>query len=536
MGLKKLLRSFLLVLVLFSTTLAKSILKPQYGGTLIIGIGADASVLVPMLASDSISHDVCDLIFLGVLKLNPQLKVVGDVAKTYKISKDQKTITFYLKKGVKWQDGFPVTAKDVYFAYKLITNPKVPSPYSSEFKEVKEFKLVSPYEFKVVYKRPFAPALLSWGNLVILPEHLLKGKSVYYLSQVFGRKPVGNGPFVLEKWIPQTEIVLRYNPLYYKGRPYLDKIIYKIIPDPSTMFMELKAGGVDWISLTPLQYLQFIRDKKLQKRFRVYKFPSFSFTYLGYNLKFWLFKSAEVRRALCYAINKKEIVKGALLGQGLPAYGPYPPNAWYYNPSIKKICYYDPRKAKELLKKAGFKPGKGGVLYKDGRPFEFTLLVPQGSVSRLLTAQIIQQQLKKLGIKVKIRVVEWTTLINQFIIPRHFQAVILGWVLSPDPDIYELFHSSQIKPPGFNFVGYSNPKLDELLDEGRHTFDRQKRKKIYYEVQEILARDQPYTFLYIPFSLEAVSKRIKGIKPSPIGIGYNIERWWIPKRYQKRFR
>ncbi|NPA40050.1 MAG: peptide-binding protein [Thermodesulfobacteria bacterium] len=525
--------SFILIFLIFPlTSLCKE--TPNYGGTLVIGVSADASILVPMIATDAMSHDVCDLIFSNILKLNPQLKLVGDLAKGYKVSKDEKTITFYLRRGVKWQDGKPFTARDVFFAYKLITNPKVPSPYSSEFKEVKKFEILGNYTFRVTYKRPFAPALLSWSNLVVLPAHILKGKGLNYLLEVFGRHPVGNGPFVLEKWIPQTEIVLKYNPLYYKGRPYLDYIIYKIIPDPATRFMELKTGGVDWISLTPLQYLQLKRDKSLLKKFRVYKYPSFSFTYIGYNLRFWLFKDKRVRQALCYAINKKEVIKGALLGQGIPAYGPYTPGTWYYDKKIENTCHYDPKKAEELLKEAGFKKGKDGILEKDGKKFEFTLLVNQGNLARMLAAQIIQQELAKVGIKMHIRVVEWTTLINQFIMKRHFQAVILGWVLGPDPDIYEIFHSSQVNPPGFNFVGYKNPELDKLLEEGRYTLSLEKRKKIYYKVQEILAEDQPYTFLYIPYSLEAISKRIKGVKPSKIGIGYNIEKWWIPKRLQKR--
>jgi len=508
--------------------------KPQYGGTLVIGVSSDASILVPMLASDAMSQDVSSLIFLGILKLNPKLKLIGELAKSYKVSKDQKKITFYLRKGVKWQDGKPVTARDVEFGFKLITNPKIPSPFASDFKEVKSFRVINPYEFVVEYRRPFAPSLLSWGNMVVLPRHILKGKGYFYLARVFGRHPVGNGPFVLKKWIPQTEIVLKANPLYYKGRPYIDEVIYKVIPDPTTRFLELKTGEIDWTSLTPLQYLQLKRNPALLKKIRVYKFPSFSFTYLGYNLRDPLFKSRLVRLALCHAINKEEVVKGALLGEGYPAYGPYPKGVWYYNPAIEKTCKYDPEEAKRLLKKAGFKLGKDGVWEKNGRKFEFTVLVNQGNLSRLLAAQIIQQELKKIGIKMHIRVVEWTTLINQFVLKRHFEAVILGWALSPDPDLYEIFHCSQTKPPGLNFVGYCNKKVDELLEEGRYTLSQEKRKKIYYELQKILAKDQPYTFLYVPFDLEAVSKRIRGIKPTLLGISYNIDKWWIPKKFQKR--
>jgi len=507
--------------------------KPDYGDALIIGSIADASIFVPMIATDVMSHEVAGHIFLGVVKYAPDLKIVGELAERFEISPDQKTIIFHLKKGVKWEDDVEVTAEDVYFGFKLITSSEVPSPYASEFLEVKEFKIIDPYTFKVTYKRPFALALSSWGNMVVLPKHILEGKSLDYLRNVFGRNPVGNGPFKLQRWKTQQEIVLKYNPLYYKGRSYLNYLIYRIIPDPSTLFMELKSGGIDWISLTPLQYLKLQREDRLKSEFNLYKYSSFSFSYIGYNLKHPFFKSKKVRKALCYAINKEEIIKGALLGQGIPAYGPYKPDTWFYNKSIEKTCPYNPQKALELLYEEGFKKGKDGILKKDGRPFEFTLLVNQGNLARLLAAQIIQRQLLKIGIKVNIRVMEWTTLIHQFIDKRRFEAVILGWATGPDPDLYDIFHSSRINPPGLNFISYCNPELDRLLEEGRYTLDKEKRKKIYYKVQEILAEDQPYTFLYIPMSLEAIHKRFRGIKPAPIGIGYNIEEWWVPKKLQK---
>ncbi len=507
--------------------------SPQYGDMLIVGSIADASILVPMLATDAMSHIVADKIFRGVVKYAPDMTIVGDLAESFEISPDQKSITFHLKRGVKWEDGVEVTAYDVEFGFKLITDPNIPSAYASDFLEVKKFEVLDPYTFRVTYKKPFALALSSWGNLVVLPKHLLEGKDLKYLQSVFGRKPVGNGPFKFKAWEPQSQIKLVYNPLYSEGRPYLDGLIFRIIPDPSTLFMELRSGGVDWISLTPLQYLKIERERDLKKNFQIYRYLAFAYTYVGYNLRDPLFKDKRVRKALCYAIDKEKIVKGALLGLGVPAYGPYKPDAWFYNPAIESSCPYDPKRAIQLLKEAGFAPGKDGLLYKDGRPFEFTLLTNQGNLSRLLTAQIIQQDLAKLGIRVNIRVMEWTTLIHQFIDKRRFQAVILGWTTGPDPDLYDIFHSSKIKSPGLNFIGYQNKEVDRLLEEGRYTLDKEKRKKIYFRLQEILAEDQPYTFLYIPMSLEAIHKRFRGIKPAPIGISYNIERWWVPKNEQK---
>lgn len=520
------------LILLYGTTSKQSFSK-DYGDALVIGAIADASVMVPMIATDVMSHTIGGHLFLGVVKYGPDLNLVGELAERYEISEDQKTFTFYLRKGVKWSDGVEVTAEDVAFGYRLITDPKIPTPYASDFLEVEKFEILDPYTFRVTYKRPFALALSSWGNLVVLPKHLLEGKDLDYLKNVFGRNPIGNGPFTLVRWKTQQEIVLKANPLYYKGRPYLNYLIYRIIPDPTTLFMELRSGSIDWVSLTPLQYLKLQREKEIEKSFHIYKYPAFSFTYIGYNLAHPIFRDKRVRKALCYAIDKQKIVKGALLGQGIPAYGPYKPDTWFYNPAIEKSCPYDPQKALTLLLEAGFKRNEKGLLEREGKPFEFTLLVNQGNLPRLLAAQIIQQELSKIGIKVNIRTLEWTTLIHQFIDKRRFEAVILGWSTGPDPDLYDIFHSSKTVSPGLNFVGYANPELDRLLEQGRYTLDVKKRKKIYFKVQEILAEDQPYTFLYIPMSLEAISSRVQEVKTSAIGIGYNLEEWWVPKEKQK---
>ncbi len=503
----------------------------DYGDALVVGTIGDASTLIPMLATDAASHEVAGLIFNGLVKYDPYLNIVGDLAERFEVSEDGKTITFYLRRGVKWHDGVEFTAEDVMFGFSLITDPSTPTAYAGDFLEVERAEVVDRYTFRVHYKRPFAPALASWGNLVVLPKHLLSGKKITETD--FGRRPVGTGPFKFKEWRSQEKIVLEANPDYFEGRPYLNWIVFRVIPDPATMFMELKAGGIDWMGLTPLQYARQTNSSEFLTRFRKYKYLAFSYTYLGYNLKHPFFKDKRVRQAISYAIDKEEIVKGVLFGLGVPATGPYKPDAWFYNPNVKRYPY-DPERAKELLFEAGWRDVDGdGVLEKDGRKFEFTVITNQGNLSRLLTAQIIQRRLSQVGIRMHIRTVEWTAFIHEFVDKRRFEAVILGWTTGPEPDLFDIWHSSKIEPPGLNFISYSNPEVDELLEKGRRIFDRERRKKIYFRFQEILAEDQPYTFLYVPMALPCVHKRFRGIKPAPIGISYNLERWWVPKNSQK---
>ena len=510
---------------------AFSMEQPDYGDAIVVGSIGDATTLIPMLASDATSHQIAGLIYNGLVKYDKDLNLVGDLAKSWDISPDKLTITFHLRKGVKWTDGRPFTSEDVLFGFHTIIAPGTPTAYAGDFLEVKKAEAPDPYTFKVTYREPFAPALSSWGDIVVLPKHLLEGKDITKTG--LSRRPVGLGPYRLSEWKTQERIELVANPTYFGERPYLDRYIMRIIPDPATMFLELKSGGLDWMGLSPIQYKRQTDTPFFKKNFRKYHYLSFSYTYLGYNLKCPLFSDKRVRQAIAYAIDKKEIIRGVLLGYGVAATGPYKPDAWFYNPNVRRYPY-DPQKAIKLLAEAGWLDrDKDGWLDRGGRPFSFTVITNQGNPLRNRTAQIIQYRLRQIGIKMKIRTIEWTAFINDFIDKRRFEAVILGWTLGEDPDIYDIWHSSKTGEKELNFISYKNPEVDRLLLEGRRTFNRDKRKKIYWRIQEILAEDQPYTFLYVPMALPVIHRRFKGIRPAPAGISYNFIRWWVPKDEQK---
>ncbi len=184
---------------------------------------------------------------------------------------------------------------------------------------------------------------------------------------------------------------------------------------------------------------------------------------------------------------------------------------------------------------AGFQKGADGVLRRNGKPFEFTILLNPNSV-RFQCAEIIQRRLSEIGIQAKLRVIEWASFINEFIDKKNFEAVILGWTIpQSDPDLFDIFHSSKQGFKELNFVSFSNPEVDELLVKARHIFNQTERKRCYDRVQEILAEEQPYTFLFIPYATLAVHKRFKGIEPAPAGITYNIEKWYVPEA-QRRYK
>lgn len=505
--------------------------EKAYGDVITEGTIGEPSILIPMLAGDSASHNVAGLIFNGIVKYNTDLKVIGDLAESWTISPDGMVITFRLKKGVRWADGVEFTAEDVLFGFKTIIDEKTPTPYKEDYLQVKKFEVLDNYTFRVTYKKPFAPALTSWGNLVVLPRHLLKDKDITKTD--FGRNPIGTGPYKLKKWVSGQEVILNSNKDYFQGRPYIDRYIYRVIPDTATMFLELQTGGVDIMGLTPIQYTKQTNTDFFKTNFQKFRYPVFSYTYLGFNLKHPWFKDKRIRQAIAHAIDKNEIIDVVLFGLGSPATGPYVPNTWPYNPNVKQY-EFNPEKAKRLLAEAGWRDtDRDGIVEKDGKPFRFTILTNMGNRQRINTATIIQWRLAKIGIKVDIRLLEWSTFINEFIDKRRFEAVLLGWSIGLDPDQYDIWHSSKTRQKEFNFISYSNPVVDELLEKGRRIFDIKQRKKIYYKIQEILAEEVPYIFLYVPDAIPIVHARIKGIRPSPIGISYNLPEWYVPKKLQR---
>ncbi|MGC2061585.1 MAG: peptide-binding protein [Thermodesulfovibrionales bacterium] len=504
---------------------------PAYGDALIEGTIGEPSTLIPMLAGDNASHSVAGMIFNGLVKYHTDLSVIGDLAESWDVSRDGLVITFHLRKGVRWADGAEFTADDVMFGFNTIRDEKTPTAYKEDFLQVKKAETPDKYTFRVTYEKPFAPALTSWTNLVVLPKHLLGGKDITKTD--FARNPVGLGPYKLDKWTAGQDLVLASNRDYFEGRPYIDRYVYRIIPDSATTFMELQAGGIDMMGLTPIQYTKQTDTDFFRKNFQKFRYPVFSYTHMAFNLKHPLFKDKKVRQAIAYAIDKSEIVDVVLFGLGSPATGPYVPNTWPYNPDVKKY-EFNPEKAKELLKEAGWTDSDGdGVLDRDGRPFSFTILTNMGNSLRKNTATIIQWRLAKIGIRVEIKALEWSTFVNEFIDKRRFEAVLLGWSIGLDPDQYDIWHSSKTKEKEFNFISYNNPEVDELLEQGRRTFDISERKKAYFRIQEILADELPYIFLYVPDATPIVHARFKGIRPSPIGISYNQPQWYVPKNMQR---
>ncbi|MFV0422133.1 peptide-binding protein [Oleidesulfovibrio sp.] len=508
----------------------KNNVKPDYGGRIVIGTIGEPTNLISALSNDSASKEITSQLYIGLLKYDKDLEIVPWAAESYDVEEGGTLLRFRLRKGIQWEDGTELTADDVEFTYRMMIDPKTPTAYASDFLAVKEFRKIDKYTVEVRYEKPFARSLITWMS-DILPKHKLEGQDL--VTTPLLRKPVGSGPYKLKEWVPGSRVVLEANDSYFEGRPYIDEVVYRNIPDLATMFLELKAGKLDMMGLTPQQFKFQSNGGEWDANWQKFRYLSFGYAYLGYNLERAPFNELNVRRALSYGIDRKALIAGVLLGEGRTTVGPYKPETWVYNDKLDEYPY-DIAEARRLLAQAGFTDSDGnGVVERDGQPFVFTILTNQGNDQRIKAATIIQSQLKQVGVDVRIRTVEWAAFVKEFVEKGRFDAVLLGWNILQDPDIFMVWHSSQAVAGGLNFTKYRNPEVDSLLEQARSVLDQESRKPLYDEVQRILDYEQPYSFLYVPYALPIVHARFKGVEPAPAGLTHNFTKWWVPAGMQR---
>ena len=483
-----------------------------FSATLQLAISTNPSRINPILATDSSSSEIAGFIFNGLVKYNKDYsKIVGDLADDFYF-KDDKTLIFKLNQHAKWSDGVKFSAKDVLFTYNTIISKKIISPYTSDFRFVKSVKILDTYTLEVKYKKPYFKALEIW-MMGILPEHILRNEK-NLMNSKFNTHPIGTGPYILLKLEHSKNIILEANKNYFRGKPKIDKISFHIIADPLTRFLMLKSGKLDIGNIEPMQHEKQL-DKEFFKQFNIYENISFSYTYLGFNLRKEKFKNPKVRLALSLAINRDELLSILFFKHAKVCTGPFLPSTKAFNPNIK-APKQDIKKAKKLLKEAG---------YNKQHPLVFEVVTSNSSAIRPYAAEILQYQLQKVGVIVKLRVMEWQAFLNMVVFPNKFDSVLLGWGLSPTPDPYMLWHSNNDKKGGFNLVGYHNKKLDKIIELSQSIVDEKKLSTMQKKMFKMITDDNPYLFLYIPNSITAISKKIKNVQPNLGGIWYDYIKW-----------
>lgn len=494
------------ILIVFSI-----LVSTVFASTLNMSISSSPSRLNPILSNDTASTEVSSWLFNGLFKYDKNGNPTVALAKSYKFISPTKLL-IKLRKNVLWHDKKKFTSKDVIFTYEQIVSPKVFNSIKSNFKLVESVKALDEYTIEVIYKKPYFKALETW-MVGILPYHILKDEKNLMTSD-FNKKPIGTGPYKIDGFKTGSDIKIYANDDYFDGRPKIDEINFKFLPDPNTSFLFLKQKKLDLGGLTPMQVDRQINET-FKENYRIIEKQSFGYAYLGFNLRNEKFKNKKVREAIALAIDKQELIDILFFGHAKVANGPFLPGSFAYNDKVK-TTKTNILKAKKILKSLGF---------NKNNPFTFEIITNTGNDIRVNAAQILQYQLAKADIKMKIRVMEWQAFLNTAVNPRNFEAILLAWSLALMPDAYPLWHSDSDKLGGFNLVGYRNKEVDELIEKGASTVNREKLSTIYKKIYKKIAEDLPYVFLYIPNSITVVNKDIKNIKPAFLGITYNQKDW-----------
>ncbi len=500
-----------------------------------LGTTAEPPSLNPLQAPDTASAPVMGMLYNGLLKQNENLELVGDLAQEWSISqtKTEPIIKFTLRHDVYWHDGVLFTARDVLFTYHAIMDDRLVSPLRGDFEKIKAIEAPDPWHIIVRYRIPFSPALLSWTTS-ILPAHLLEETNPIDWASSFNRHPIGTGPFKFDDWKSNEYVRLKRNDAYFLGKPWLDSIVFRIFPDPLTMRLAFETNQIDFWEAPPPTIKSFSNNP----RYEVFDSPSNLYNYIGWNLRKDLFKDHNIRCALAQAVNIPEMIRYILYGHGVVSTGIYTPQLWFFNPHVVPFSY-NPEQAKALLDAAGWKVGPDGIRQRHGKRFSFTLITNNGNDTRKDITTLVQDDLRKIGIEVKIEIYEWAVFLKK-VRSGDFDATALGWGLPNNYDQYKIWHSSQSHSDEMNYIGYQNLHVDQLLVKLQEEYNHEKIIQLAGELQQIIYNDQPYLFLFVSPSTSVVRRGMyricyptnHGFVDSPIKMtkaGWNYYLEWFYK-------
>jgi peptide/nickel transport system substrate-binding protein len=506
--------------------------EPTPGGLAIASVTSDFQAFNPVINSALVTMEVINFaLFTPLVRYDENLDIAPYLAESWEL--DERGVTMRLRNDVFWHDGQPVTAEDVVFTFELAKDPQTASLLESAYLTmVRSATVVDPHTVRFEFVAPHSQPMEGFWWAPV-PRHLLEGVPPGQLAQsAFNRQPVGSGPFRFVSWEPGQAVTLDANdqfPEALGGRPLVDRIVFRIVPESTTRLTELLTGAIDFnYTVLPdeAQQVEQARGPELRS------YPSREFVYVGWNNNREPFRDPRVRQALAHAINQQEIVDALLFGYGQPAAGPVMPESPLH-PGVDPIPH-DPERARALFAEAGYTAGADGILRNgQGRPLRFTLMTSENRLRQDIST-VLQQQLRRAGVDMQVRVMEFQTLLAQHR-ARDYEAVLASWTLdSFRVDPTPLFSCEEAQREGSpNRAGYCNPEADRLMLAGLRETDAGRSRETWRELTQLLQRDQPITFLYWSEEIAGIAPRLQGAEMDARGKLVYVQRWWIPENRRR---
>ncbi len=497
--------------------------------TLIVGTTAPSGKFNPIYSDSRYDTWVTDLVFDSLLMNDAKGNAIPNVAESWDISKDGKTYTFHLKKGVRFSDGKELTAKDVAFTYNAIADPNYDGPRidvvldivgyddyhndkAGKVTNLQGIKVIDDYTISFTFDKANAAALTNnFGYGIMSKDYYGFKKGDTQKLKDLLLKPMGSGAYLFKDYKAGQEIDFEARPDYWKGAPKIKNIIIKVT-NADTQIQELTSGGVDVdiVAARP-ENTKLLQDAGF---LNVVHFPANSYGYIGMNLRLDKFSDKKVRQALMYGLNRQGFIDSYFKGYGQPCNAPASPVSWAYTDKLNGYPY-DPDKANKLLDEAGWVKKDDGFRYKDGEKFVIHWMTYTGSKYVDTLIPIVKDNWGKLGIEVVPELMEFSTLSTKVYDQQKFELFNMAWTLSIDPDPSEIFSIKQAEKGGFNAGGWDNKESEELIQQGLRETDQKKRKEIYQKWMEVANDDLPYIFLEYSDDLYGVSSRVKNLVVSP---------------------
>lgn len=524
----------LVSLVGFSTYNVSTVLIPDRGGVFREGVAGNPRYLSPLRCQgdNEVDQVLCEQLFRGLTRIDKRGRVVPDLAESWTVT-DGTIYTFRLKPDQLWQDGRPVTVDDVLYTISVLQDPEVYSlPSLASLWRSVEAERVDDLTVRFILREPFTP-FLDYTSMGLLPRHVWAGTPPAELATgSVTRIPVSNGPMQVAE-IFADRIRLEPNPYYSGNSSYISALELWFYPDHPSLFSAFLAGDIDGIStILPSDLPAATARDDLQLFSSVMpEYVHIIFNLSNPNLPF--FQDKLVRQALYYGVDRNRLLEEVVAGQGIVSHSLMLPENWAYNPNIPQYSY-DPERAKQMLDQAGWVDSDGdGIRDKDGRQLEFQLTT-NDDMTRQVLIERIALDWQAIGVHAVATQASFQELVSDLLVPRHFDAALIGWETPGDPDPYPLWHSSQTEGGGQNYTGWSNEEADAIMQEARSITDAEKRRELYWRFQEIFAEEVPAVLLYHPVYTYGVSTRVQNVQigslNEPAERFANFAEWYIVTR------